>query len=71
MSVSGLESWIFTVICSGMSPWGGFLFYALQSLIVGPLRFVAYGLQWHCQGVVKKCAQKSQSTTTAASKKNE
>lgn len=61
MSVSGFESWIFTVICSGFAPWGGFLFHVLQAFIVGPLRFVAYGLQWHCQNVVKKCsAQKGQ-----------
>lgn len=71
MSVSGFESWIFTVICSGFAPWGGFLFYALQAIIVGPLRFVAYGLQWHCQNVVKKCAQKGQPIASDASKKNE
>lgn len=71
MSVSGLESWIFTVICAGFAPWGGFLFHVLQSIIAGPLRFVAYGLQWHCQGVVKKCAQKHQANASDASKKNE
>lgn len=60
-----------TIICSGVSPWGGFLFTVLQSLIVGPLRFVAYGLQWHFRNVVKTVAQKRASDATATSKKNE
>lgn len=71
MSISGFESWIFTIICSGMSPWGGFLFTLLQSIVIGPLRFIAYGVQWHCQGVIKKCAQKRQPIASDASKKNE
>lgn len=60
-----------TIICSGMAPWGGFLFTLLQSFIVGPLRFVVYGLQWHCRNVVKSCAQNRQQNATEASKKNE
>lgn len=61
-----------TIICSGMSPWNGFLFTVLQSLILGPLRFVAYGIQWHFRSVVKSCAQKRMSDAKATiTKKNE
>ncbi|XP_031635663.1 3-ketodihydrosphingosine reductase [Contarinia nasturtii] len=68
ISISGFESWLLTIVCSGMSPWGGLLFTVLQSIILGPLRFVAYGIQWHCRNVVKTCAQKQTSNTSAAKK---
>lgn len=75
MSIVGLESWLLTIVCSGMSPWGGLMFNLLQSIILGPLRFVAYGIQWHCRNVVKTCAQKRAAAVpeaqTAASKKDE
>lgn len=70
ISISGFESWLITIICSGMSPWGGFFFTLLQSIILGPLRFVAYGTQWYCQNVVKNCAQK-RSSTPIETKKDE
>lgn len=62
---------MFTMICSGMAPWGGLLFTLTQSLIVGPLRFVVYGIQWHCRRVVKSCAQKRQQSSTDATNKDE
>lgn len=68
ISISGFESWMLTVICLGMAPWGGFLCTLLQSLIVGPLRFVVYGIQWHCRSVIKKCAQQRQAASGAAKK---
>ncbi|KAJ6639847.1 3-ketodihydrosphingosine reductase, partial [Pseudolycoriella hygida] len=58
MSIYGYESWILAFICSGMAPWGGFLFTLLQSLVVGPLRFVVYGFRQHCEAVVKSCERK-------------
>lgn len=71
ISVSGFESWMLTIICSGMAPWGGFLFTVLQSMIIGPLRFVVYGVQWQCQRVVKTCAQKRQLNIRDVPKKDE
>lgn len=57
ISIYGLESWLLTLICSGMSPWNGFLFTVFQSIVLGPLRFAAFAFQWHFRSVVKKCAE--------------
>lgn len=54
-----------------MSPWNGFLFTVFQSIVLGPLRFVAYGIQWHFRNVVKSCAEKRKLNAVEASKKDE
>lgn len=58
ISVSGFESWLITLLCSGMAPWGDLLFNVAQSLVVGPLRLVAFGLQWHFRKMLRDNAAK-------------
>lgn len=56
ISICGMESWLLTLICSGMSPWRGLSFAILQSIILGPLRLVAYGIQYNFKRIVRKNA---------------
>lgn len=55
-----MESWLTTIICSGMAPWGDFLFNLLHASLVGPLKMVAFFIQWHFQKIVRECAAKKE-----------
>lgn len=64
-------SWVVTLICSGMSPWGGIGLTLLQVILLGPLRLVAFGLQYRCHSIVKSCAKKQKQTTTTTTDKKD
>lgn len=34
------------------------MFTAFQAIVAGPLRFVAFGLQWYFQSIVRSCGAK-------------
>lgn len=57
-SILGFESWIITLLCCGMSPWGGLGLYIFQSILMGPLRLVSFFLQIHFSNIIKKCYTK-------------
>lgn len=61
ISITGIESWLITLLCSGMAPWGDLLFNLAQSLTVGPLKLVAFGLQWHYRKMIREKAASKQS----------
>lgn len=60
ISINGVESWLLTLTCAGLSPWGGIGFTLVQAVIAAPLRLIAFGLQYHFRSVVKKCANEKQ-----------
>lgn len=53
-SILGIESWILTVLCCGMSPWKNPLLVLLQFYTMGPLRLIGIAAQWHFGRIVKK-----------------
>lgn len=57
-SILGFESWVLSSIAVGASPWSGPFLTLFHVLVMGPLRLVALGIQWHCQYVIKKCKNK-------------
>lgn len=59
-SVSGVESWILTILCSGMAPWGGFLLNILIAILIGPLKLVGQLIQWNFRRIVRNCAAAEQ-----------
>lgn len=56
-SVLGMESWIVTVLCCGMAPWGTPLQKFLQVVLMGPLRFVSFFIQWNFTRIIKSCVK--------------
>lgn len=60
-SVLGLESWILSILCVGMSPWKGPVLCVLQFYLLGPLRLVGLLIQWNFQRIIKKCAKEKAS----------
>lgn len=59
-SVLGFESWILASVSVGVATWSGPFLTLFHVLLLGPLRLVALGIQWHCQYVIKKCRSKKQ-----------
>lgn len=55
-SILGTESWVVTLLCSGMAPWGGFLFTVLQAFALIPLRIISYFVRGQFTSIVRKCA---------------
>lgn len=60
-SILGLESWILSMLCVGMSPWKGPILCVLQFYLLGPLRLVGLLIQWNFQRIIKKCAKEKAS----------
>uniref|UniRef100_A0A336MDM6 3-dehydrosphinganine reductase n=1 Tax=Culicoides sonorensis TaxID=179676 RepID=A0A336MDM6_CULSO len=58
-SILGFESWVLSSMSVGVATWNGPFLTLLHVLLLGPLRLVAVGLQWHCQYVIKKCRAKN------------
>lgn len=56
-SVSGVESWILTILCSGMAPCRGFLLNVLMVVTIAPLKFIGQIIQWNFQRIVRNHAQ--------------
>lgn len=48
----GFESWMVTILCSGLAPWGGVGLTLLSALALGPLRIIGAGIQWNFQRIV-------------------
>lgn len=59
-SILGLESWILSILCCGMSPWKNPLLGMLQFYTMGPLRMISFAIQWNFARIAKKY-QKSKS----------
>ncbi|XP_058058723.1 3-ketodihydrosphingosine reductase [Anopheles bellator] len=57
-SISGLESWVLSILCVGMAPWKGPLLCFAQCYLLGPLRLLGLGLQWNFQRIIKNCAKR-------------
>lgn len=53
-SILGLESWILTLLCCGMSPWKNPFLGLLQFYTMGPLRLLGFLFQWNFGRIVKK-----------------
>lgn len=53
-SILGLESWVLSILCCGMSPWKNPLLGMLQCYTMGPLRMVSFLIQWNFSRIVKK-----------------
>lgn len=53
-SIRGIESWILSLLCCGISPWKNPLLGWLQFYTMGPLRLVAFVLQWNFDRIVRK-----------------
>ncbi|KXJ67985.1 3-ketodihydrosphingosine reductase [Aedes albopictus] len=60
-SVLGLESWILSTLCVGMSPWKGPILCVLQFYLLGPLRLIGLLIQWNFQRIIKNCAKEKES----------
>jgi len=56
-SIRGMESWILTILCCGMAPWGGFGFHLIQAFLMGPLRIIGYFIHMNFQKIIKNCAK--------------
>lgn len=56
-SVLGVESWVLSTLCVGMSPWKGPILCILQFYLLGPLRLVGLLIQWNFHRIIKKCAK--------------
>lgn len=59
-SYIGLESFILTSLCVGMSPFQSFLEVLMQSVIIGPLRLVAAVYIKYFERIVNKCYQENE-----------
>ncbi|KAJ6639717.1 3-ketodihydrosphingosine reductase [Pseudolycoriella hygida] len=55
-SVSGVESWLLTFLCSGMAPWNGFILNLVIVLTIAPLKIVGKLIQWNFKRIVRNCA---------------
>ena len=53
-SILGLESWVLSLLCCGMSPWKNPLLGLLQFYTMGPLRLIGMLLQWNFGRLVRK-----------------
>lgn len=56
-SIIGIESWLLTIICSGMAPWGGFGLNLLIAITIGPLKIIGQLIQLNFKRIVRKCAE--------------
>lgn len=52
-SILGFESWMITILCSGLSPWGGFWLTTLSALVMGPLKVIGAGIHWNFSRLIK------------------
>lgn len=59
-SYIGLESFILTSLCVGMSPFQSLPEVLLQSVIIGPLRLVAAVYVKYFERIIKKCYQENE-----------
>lgn len=57
ISILGFESWLITLLCGGMFPWGGVFQNMMHALVLGPLRIVGCFLQWHFGRIIRNCAK--------------
>ncbi|KAL7033997.1 hypothetical protein ACKWTF_007809 [Chironomus riparius] len=53
-SIMGIESWILTILCVGMSPWKNPILGFLQCYLMGVLRMISFGIQWNFGRIVRK-----------------
>lgn len=61
-SIMGLESWILSILCVGMSPWKNPLLCMLQFYLMGPLRLLGLVIQWNFSRIVRKCHNSKEKT---------
>jgi 3-dehydrosphinganine reductase len=53
-SILGLEGWMVSILCCGMSPWKNPILGFLQCYTMGPLRFISFFIQWNFGRLVRK-----------------
>jgi len=59
-SIMGFESWLLTIMCSGMAPWGGFGLNLLIALAIAPIKIVGQIIQWNFRRIVRTCAEENE-----------
>lgn len=62
-SVSGMESWTLTILCSGMAPCRGFLLNLLMIVTIAPLKFIGQIIQWNFKRIVRNHAESIECST--------
>ncbi|XP_037026289.1 3-ketodihydrosphingosine reductase [Bradysia coprophila] len=65
-SVSGVESWVLTILCSGMAPCRGLLLNLLMVITIAPLKFIGQIIQWNFKRIVRNHAEAEQNEPFAA-----
>lgn len=60
-SILGLESWILSTLCVGMSPWKEPVLCVLQFYLLGPLRLIGLVIQWNFHRIIRNCAKEKES----------
>lgn len=54
-SILGFESWLVTLSCAGLAPWGGIGLTILSAVCVGPLKLIGAAIQWNFRRIVRNC----------------
>ena len=53
-SILGVESWVLSILCVGMSPWKNPLLGFFQCYLMGLLRMIGFLIQWNFYRIVRK-----------------
>lgn len=61
-----MESWLLTIMCSGMAPCRGFLLNLLMVITIAPIKFVGLIIQWNFRRIVRNHAAAEQNEQLAA-----
>lgn len=56
-SIHGFESWLLTILCSGMAPWGGFGLNVFIAMTIAPIKIIGQIIQYNFKRIVRKCAE--------------
>ncbi|KAL5273474.1 KDSR family protein [Megaselia abdita] len=59
-SILGTESWILSLLCCGMAPWGGIGLNIFQAIVMGPLRLIGCAIQYNFSRIIRQCALESE-----------
>jgi len=76
-SIIGFESWLLTILCSGMAPWGGFGLNVFIAITIAPIKVIGQIIQYNFKRIVRNCAEEKrhenfpEKTTSAQESKAE
>ncbi|KAL7305796.1 hypothetical protein TKK_0002044 [Trichogramma kaykai] len=60
-SIVGVESFILTTLCSGMSPYSSLYELLLQAQFMGPLKLISAFYRYHFDNIINRCAKERES----------